>query len=52
MILKKCSNSDCKKYNLTSKCRKCGSKTKEVHYKFIKIRDAPKTGNINKIRKN
>jgi len=37
MILKKCSI--CNKYNLTEKCRKCNSKTKDAHYKFLKLRD-------------
>ncbi len=29
-----------------------GEKTKDAHYKFVKVRDAPKTNDINKIRKN
>ena len=38
--LKKCPK--CNEYNLTDICRKCNSKTESAHYKFIKIRDAPK----------
>lgn len=52
MILKKCTNLKCNSYNLSSKCRKCGSETKDIHYKFLKIKDAPKNGDISKIRKN
>ncbi|MFW5847250.1 MAG: hypothetical protein ACOCUU_03785 [Nanoarchaeota archaeon] len=53
MLLKKCPNKDCKKnYTLKEKCPSCNSKTKDAHYKFIKIRNAPKSNNINKIRKN
>jgi rRNA maturation protein Nop10 len=51
MILKKCTNSECGAYNLTFKCRKCGSQTKEAHYKFLKIKDAPKISDPRKIRK-
>ena len=40
MKLKKCSV--CKKYSLAEKCP-CGEKTSDAHYKFIKIRDAPKS---------
>lgn len=29
-----------------------GEKTKSAHYKFVKVRDAPKTNDIKKIRKN
>lgn len=36
MNLKKCSS--CLAYNLEDKCRKCGSVTKDAHYKFVKIR--------------
>ncbi len=42
--LKKCPF--CNEYNLTSKCRSCGKETKEAHYKFIKIRDAPNSDNF------
>jgi|GEM_PF-745147 len=41
MNLKKCS--ECKNYTLESSCPKCKNKTKEAHYKFLKIRDAPKS---------
>ena len=41
MKLKKCP--ECKTYTLKDSCSKCKSKTKEAHYKFVKIRDAPKT---------
>jgi len=37
--LKKCSS--CKKYTLKEICDSCKEKTKDAHYKFIKIRDAP-----------
>ena len=39
MKLKKCS---CGKYTLKENCS-CGNKTSDAHYKFIKIRDAPKS---------
>jgi rRNA maturation protein Nop10 len=39
MKLKKCSK--CKSYTLKGEC-KCGSATEDAHYKFVKIRDAPK----------
>ncbi len=39
MILKKCPK--CDVYNLTEVCRKCKAKTKEVHYRFFGLRDAP-----------
>ena len=39
MKLKKCS---CGKYSFNEKCS-CGKETKDAHYKFIKIRDAPKS---------
>ncbi|MBT7706670.1 hypothetical protein HN747_04440 [archaeon] len=38
--LKKCST--CNKYTLKEECKNCGEETKNVHYRFIKIRDAPK----------
>ena len=38
--LKKCPK--CSEYNLTETCKKCKTKTEDAHYKFIKIRDAPK----------
>ena len=41
MKLKKCDS--CKSYSLKNKCANCNSKTKEAHYKFIKIRNAPKS---------
>jgi rRNA maturation protein Nop10 len=37
--LRKCN--DCQGYSLKDEC-KCGSTTENAHYKFIKIRDAPK----------
>ena len=39
MILKKCPQ--CKKYTLKDKCNACKTQTKDVHYKFPKIRNAP-----------
>ena len=50
MKLKKCSN--CNIYTMKDFCPKCNEKTKDAHYKFLKIRDAPKSNDINKIRKN
>ncbi len=49
MKLKKCKQ--CNSYTLKENCSKCNSKTSDAHYKFIKIRDAPKS-NINIVRKN
>ena len=49
MKLKKCPV--CKKYTLKDLCPKCGLKTKEAHYKFIKIKNAPKNSDPRKIRK-
>ncbi len=40
MKLKKCES--CNSYLLKNKCPECNSKTKEAHYKFVKIRNAPK----------
>ncbi len=37
MKLKKCSY--CNSYTLKTDCPKCGKKTSDAHYKFIKIRD-------------
>lgn len=48
MKLKVCKN--CNIYTLQETCPKCGEKTSDAHYKFIKIRDAPKS-NPTKIRK-
>ncbi|MCA9487404.1 MAG: hypothetical protein KC516_00405 [Nanoarchaeota archaeon] len=39
MKLKKCPK--CDSYTLKENCNKCKSKSKEAHYKFIKVRDAP-----------
>jgi len=41
--LKKCSQ--CKIYTLKNTCPKCKSKEKTIdaHYKFVKVRDAPKS---------
>ncbi len=41
MKLKKCKK--CDKYTLKDKCPKCQEKTSDAHYKFIKVRDAPKS---------
>ena len=41
MKLKKCSK--CGKYTFKENCDICQSETKDAHYKFIKIRDAPKS---------
>jgi len=40
MQLRKCSN--CSTYTLKSSCPKCKKETYDPHYKFKKIRDAPK----------
>ena len=37
--LKKCIK--CYNYTLEEDCKKCKEKTKDAHYKFIKIRNAP-----------
>ena len=47
--LKKCAK--CKSYTLNDSCEKCKTPTLDAHYKFIKIRDAPKVNDISKIRK-
>lgn len=39
MKLKKCNN--CQKYTLKDKCDSCNQKSKDAHYKYIKIKDAP-----------
>lgn len=49
MKLKFCKS--CKIYTLKENCDECNSKASDAHYKFIKIRDAPKT-DINIVRKN
>lgn len=40
MKLRKCRI--CNTYTLQENCPKCKNKTSDAHYKFIKIRDAPK----------
>ncbi len=40
MKLKKCSQ--CDHYTLKNSCPKCNEKSKDAHYKFIKIRNAPR----------
>lgn len=45
MKLRKCF---CGKYTLREICS-CGQKTFDAHYKFVKIRDAPKS-DISKVR--
>ena len=37
MKLKKCK--ECGTYTLKEKCPKCNKKTKDAHYKFVKVRD-------------
>jgi len=39
MNLKKCG--ECNSYTLKDFCPKCKAKTKDAHYKYVKIRDAP-----------
>lgn len=41
MKLKKCEN--CKTYTLKDICSTCKKESKSAHYKFVKIRDAPKS---------
>ena len=41
MKLKKCPK--CDNYSLKEGCNKCEIKNKEAHYKYIKIKDAPKS---------
>jgi rRNA maturation protein Nop10 len=41
MKLKKCSK--CKTYTLKENCPNCGKKTKNAHYKFLNLKDAPKS---------
>jgi len=41
MKLKKCKTHG---YTLKETCPNCKNKTQEAHYKFIKVRDAPKNG--------
>ena len=48
-LLKKCLK--CGKYTLFSECKKCGIETSPAHYKFIRIRDAPKVVNPQAVRK-
>ena len=48
MKLKKCKK--CGEYTLEEEC-KCGEKSSDAHYKFLKIRDAPKS-DVNIVRKN
>ncbi len=39
MKLKKCPT--CNSYSLKEICKKCKIKTKEAHYKFLNLKDAP-----------
>jgi len=41
MKIKKCQK--CGAYSLKEICNKCNFKTKDAHYKFVKVHDAPKT---------
>ena len=41
MKLKKCPN--CKVYTLKDICDKCQKESGSAHYKFVKIKDAPKS---------
>lgn len=41
MKLKKCKL--CNIYTLKDTCSKCNKKTSDAHYKFIKVRNAPKS---------
>lgn len=42
MMLRKCSSHEKSVYTLKDSCPICKEPTKEAHYKFIKVRDAPK----------
>jgi len=41
MKLKRCKK--CFRYTLKQACPKCDSDVKAAHYKFVKVRDAPKS---------
>ena len=41
MKLKKCPK--CKIYTLKDNCPKCKKTSKDAHYKFLKLKDAPKS---------
>jgi len=49
MKLKKCPK--CNSYTLKEICSKCNLETKSAHYKFLKLKDAPKS-KISIVRKN
>lgn len=42
MNLKTCKKHPEKTYTLGETCPLCNEKTEDAHYKFIKVRDAPK----------
>ncbi|MBS3076573.1 hypothetical protein J4481_02425 [Candidatus Pacearchaeota archaeon] len=44
MKLKKCTS--CNSYTLQENCPKCKKQTKDAHYKFIKIKNAPNSDNF------
>ena len=48
MKLKKCKT--CGAYTLREVCKKCGEKTNDAHYKFLHLKDAPKS-NIEIVRR-
>jgi len=41
MKLRKCP--ECKEYTLNENCPKCETDSKDAHYKYLKIKDAPKS---------
>jgi rRNA maturation protein Nop10 len=49
MKLKKCPK--CKTYTLKEICTKCKTPTANAHYKFLNLRDAPKS-DVRMVRKN
>ena len=49
MKLQKCKN--CLGYTMKEECPKCKIQTSSAHYKFVNVRDAPKTNDPRKIRK-
>jgi hypothetical protein len=48
MKLRKCKK--CGKYTLKEECA-CGEKTSDAHYKFLKVKDAPKS-DVRVVRRN
>jgi recombinational DNA repair protein RecR len=49
MKLRKCKK--CGKYSIKEICGSCSEKNSEAHYKFLNLRDAPKS-NVKIVRRN